>query len=603
MRVRPSTSLVRRVPAFLTLLLVVVVGTAVSVGYFELRRLLVDLNEERLTSSATVFAGLLSSQLRASAAERQASAVRVARAFVGDGGPLPAEGAAARLDAAQFPATLVAVALTGEDGACIGFTREAGAWMPGPACLIAQEAEAATTDTSDVSDVGPLIDRNGAPHTTITTEVSLDAWRGRVVQVITVTLSPDGDFFGSLIAPDARLLLGNADGSVWTDFNRIVPGPPVEATGSRITFGLAEGVREGVAVAMGGLSWVALAHRDQEIVVAPAAAFLRWSLASGLLLIVLGSVGGWLVTRRVTDALRTLTEGAEGVARGEDGLRVDVDRTDELGRLATAFNEMAERVDNRRHSLEAQVAERTETLEQALVRLGEAQDQLLRQERLATLGQLAGSVGHELRNPLGVMTNALYYLDAVQADAPPKVREYMQILRDQVGVSERIVSDLLDFGRVSTPDRTWVDVGGLVRDALASEDMPPDVDVVVEVVEDTPRVFVDAQHMTQVLANLVSNAVQAMNGQGTLTLRARTDGDMVALDVSDTGPGIPEDQLERIFEPLVTTKARGIGLGLALCRMLSAVNHASLSVSSRLGVGSTFTVSLPRSGEGAHHEG
>src|SRR5690606_1723689 len=138
---------------------------------------------------------------------------------------------------------------------------------------------------------------------------------------------------------------------------------------------------------------------------------------------------------------------------------------DELGRLAGAFNQMAERVDDRRHSLETQVAERTETLQQALARLSEAQDQLLRQERLATLGQLAGSVGHELRNPLGVMTNALYYLDAVQSDASPKVREYMQILRDQVGVSERIVSDLLDFGRVGSPDRTMVGVARVVRHA------------------------------------------------------------------------------------------------------------------------------------------
>lgn len=236
--------------------------------------------------------------------------------------------------------------------------------------------------------------------------------------------------------------------------------------------------------------------------------------------------------------------------------------------------------------------------EAAVAALNDAQDQLVRREKLAVLGQLAGSVGHELRNPLGVMSNAVYYLEMVQPGAPADVREYHGILRTQVALAERIVADLLDFSRIRPPQRETVAVGRLLDEQLARVPLPPDVRLERERTDDAAPVRVDPVQIGQVLYNLILNAVQAMDGGGgVLTVAARRAGRRVHLEVADTGPGIPAGFEEKIFEALYTTKARGIGLGLAVSRELAEYNEGQLTVTSRPGAGATFRLSLPEAGQ------
>src|SRR6185503_19793678 len=134
------------------------------------------------------------------------------------------------------------------------------------------------------------------------------------------------------------------------------------------------------------------------------------------------------------------------------------------GRLSHSFSVMTENLRGARENLEQQISARTTELETALIQLREAQDDALRKERLTTLGHLASGVGHELRNPLGVMSNAVYVLEAKLTDAPPKVKEYLEILRAQVRLSEKIVSDLLDTVRNKPPQRTTVTVAAFVTE-------------------------------------------------------------------------------------------------------------------------------------------
>jgi signal transduction histidine kinase len=210
------------------------------------------------------------------------------------------------------------------------------------------------------------------------------------------------------------------------------------------------------------------------------------------------------------------------------------------------------------------------------------------------LGQLAGSVGHELRNPLGVMANAVYYLEMVQTDAPDDVREYHAILRTQIALAERIITDLLDFSRVRAPQMTTVAVARLFEDQIARLPLPPDVRLQRELSDAACQVRVDAVQVGQVLFNLLLNAVQAMDGGGgVLTVRARVAGSDVHLDIADTGPGVPAGFEDKIFEALFTTKARGIGLGLAVSRGLAEANQGHLSLQSTPGAGATFTLTLP----------
>lgn len=236
--------------------------------------------------------------------------------------------------------------------------------------------------------------------------------------------------------------------------------------------------------------------------------------------------------------------------------------------------------------LEEMVAERTKQLQ-------DAQEELVRKEKLASLGQLAGAVNHELRNPLAVISNAVYYLRMTLPDLDETASEYLEMISSEVRKSEKIVSDLLDFSRARSPDREHVTVSSLINSAL--ERVPPQkgVKVSTDVPADLPPVFVDSQQIEQVLYNLVTNAYQAMPEGGLLTVGARREASGVHLSVTDTGCGIPEDTIGRLFEPLFTTKPRGIGLGLAVSKTFAEANGGRIEVESTQGRGSTFTVVLP----------
>lgn len=230
---------------------------------------------------------------------------------------------------------------------------------------------------------------------------------------------------------------------------------------------------------------------------------------------------------------------------------------------------------------------------QAKAALQEAQAKLVRREKLAVLGKLAGGVAHELRNPLGVMSNAVYYLKLVLNDAETVTEEYLTILSEEVQNAEKIIRDLLDFARINSADQRSVAVGGIVDQVLKKNTVPEDVDVITRIPPELPDVRVDPQHIEQVLANLVTNAYQAMPEGGTLTVSARWEENQVAVSIADTGMGMSRETMDRLFEPLFTTKAKGIGLGLAISKHLIEINEGMISVESEKNTGTTFTVSVP----------
>jgi signal transduction histidine kinase len=258
-------------------------------------------------------------------------------------------------------------------------------------------------------------------------------------------------------------------------------------------------------------------------------------------------------------------------------------------------------VEESRQRLEDKVAARTKELNQTLERLQDAQQSLVRREKLALVGHLASGVGHELRNPLGVMSNAVFYLEMVLESAPENVREYLGILRQQIALSGKIVNDLLDFSRINPAQRRKTTVQSIATAQLERLAPLEGIRVEQEFPNSLPCVFVDPVHAGQVVMNLLTNAVQAMGDKGgTLKLRAHLNGrDLVHFEVTDTGPGVPPENLERIFEPLFTTKARGIGLGLAVSKSLAQANGGDLAVSSESGRGATFVFAMPVSQEPA----
>ena len=239
------------------------------------------------------------------------------------------------------------------------------------------------------------------------------------------------------------------------------------------------------------------------------------------------------------------------------------------------------------HELEVKVEQRTRELR-------ETHEQLVRQEKLGVIGQLAGGVGHELRNPLGAIKNAAYLLNMALEDPEPEVKETLEIIEKEVGTSERVITSLLDFTRPKPPTRLKIDINDIVQAALSRRPVPDNVEVVSQLDEALPAILADSTQLDRVYRNLIRNAIQAMPEGGCLAVRSEAPSpEWVAVSFSDTGVGIDEETLGKVFEPLFTTKAKGIGLGLALTKMLIEAHGGTIEVQSRVGEGSTFTVKLP----------
>jgi PAS domain S-box-containing protein len=283
-------------------------------------------------------------------------------------------------------------------------------------------------------------------------------------------------------------------------------------------------------------------------------------------------------------SVRYVHEQAE-VCYSEDGRPVKM-----LGTVhdITERKRMEDKIRKLNEALEIKVQERTK-------QLLDAQQELLRKEKLALLGQVAGSVGHELRNPLGVISNAVYFLRTVLADADDTVREYLEIIDNEVAGSERIVSELLDSVRTKPPHPQLVQVRELLDATLRKCAIPERIAVRLNIPDALPPLQVDALQMQQVLHNLLVNGADATPGEGTLEVLAEEDRKThkVRIDIKDSGVGITPENLDKLFQPLFTTKARGIGLGLVVVRNLIRANGGEVDVHSEVGKGSVFTLTLP----------
>jgi PAS domain S-box-containing protein len=225
------------------------------------------------------------------------------------------------------------------------------------------------------------------------------------------------------------------------------------------------------------------------------------------------------------------------------------------------------------------------------------EQQIRNSEKLASIGKLAAGVAHEINNPLGGILNCLYNFrkGALSAD---RQQEYLVSMEDGLRRVQKIVRQLLDFSQQHDPELAATDLNAVVDRVLFLTEHTLSVSQIKlekDLCRDLPNILVDAHMMEQVLMNLVLNAVQAMKGGGTIRVRTRVADDRCAIEVEDTGCGIPANLLPRIFDPFFTTKGTGEGTGLGLSVSLGIVERhgGELLVESEVGHGSTFTILLP----------
>lgn len=215
-------------------------------------------------------------------------------------------------------------------------------------------------------------------------------------------------------------------------------------------------------------------------------------------------------------------------------------------------------------------------------------------ERLATIGKVAGGIAHELRNPLNVVKTSVYYLVNAKNAPPEKIKTHLERIERQVGVADRVITALNDFARLPIPQLEPVDMEACLRDIVEVTTLPGNIAVEWSLGLPPPRVLGDRAQLHIVFSNLVRNARDAMPNGGTLRFVMNAVGDYVETTVRDSGEGISPENLSRIFEPLYSTKAKGIGLGLSIAHEILGRHNGTLTVKSAPGAGSSFTVRLPR---------
>lgn len=227
--------------------------------------------------------------------------------------------------------------------------------------------------------------------------------------------------------------------------------------------------------------------------------------------------------------------------------------------------------------------------------LHQAQEELVRQERLATLGKLAGSVAHEMRTPLTVIRSSLFFLERCYPTGDRDVREALGEVKRAIVSSDHIISEMLDYVRGTGPCDAVFCLDTAIAQAVRSVPVPPTIRIQDSSIEGAAGMMVrgNPDQITRILVNLIQNAVQAMPAGGELEIRAGWDGaDRIFVSIRDTGCGIPAENLPKIFEPLFSTKTVGIGLGLAIAKRYAELNGCELSVESEPGRGTTFNLSL-----------
>ena len=227
--------------------------------------------------------------------------------------------------------------------------------------------------------------------------------------------------------------------------------------------------------------------------------------------------------------------------------------------------------------------------------------ELLEAERLAAIGEVTTMVGHDLRNPLQVLVNVSYLIKKKIMSSPACAKaaekrgilNYMATLEKQVDYMNKIVSDLRDLAARLSPQMMNLSLRQIVEGTFALIDVPESIMVRVDVDEGLPKIMADPFMLRRVVTNLVMNAIQAMPDGGVLTVKASKEDEMMLLSVQDTGVGIPKENLDKIFQPFFTTKAKGQGLGLAVCKRMVEAHGGAIEVESELGAGTTFTIKLP----------
>ena len=301
-------------------------------------------------------------------------------------------------------------------------------------------------------------------------------------------------------------------------------------------------------------------------------ALQRGLITVALISITAVPISGFLIVRSISEPLKKLRTTASEIGEGKLGIQSDLKLNNEIGDLANSFNQMS-------------------------CKLKVNQKQLIDAERQAAT-QTASWVAHDLRNPLQTIQNATYFISKQVSGLPDsstirkKVTPFLQHIETSIDYSEKIVKNLKDFGSDHKPDLTKTDINLLLKEVLSHVDKPENIEIIKSLGQ-IPPIKIDKVMIERVFMNLATNAIQAMENGGKLKVSTKQTNEFVEVLFQDTGCGMSKELMERIFNPFFTTKAKGMGVGLSICKSFIEKNGGNISVKSKEGEGSTFIVYFP----------
>lgn len=351
--------------------------------------------------------------------------------------------------------------------------------------------------------------------------------------------------------------------------------------------------------------WIVYVQQPLEVAYR-AATQMRVQIAQTLFwVVIITALLSLAVSAHITLPIRDLRQAADQLRVGRFENLPELTLTnDEIGDLGQSFFQMSEslrekteelldardQLERFRGTLEKRVEARTRELKAA-------QGELVNKERLAAMGEMATVVGHEIRNPLAVINNSIFFIKTKlgkENRLEEKVSHYIKIIESEIHQASSIINEILSYSRTREMKPQPVRVNRFLEEILSLHPLPPQIRVAKELDPRDPSVIMDPDEVRQAVRNLLGNAVDAMQGGGTLLVRSEAVGkDWVRLDVQDSGSGIAPDVMENMFSPFYTTKARGTGLGLAVVRKVVDRHNGKVEAASTVGKGTVFRLFLP----------
>ncbi len=571
-------SIERKLPLFVTILLVVVAVVQLTIGYGEVRQASRALADKRLPLATRVMADLFQTgqgRARITALAKDSAIV----AFLRSGGRRGRE-----------PALAAMRRLTSDTATNAGLElRDFGGHLLLRTGKFAGADSVLISPGKDSARYGPLMRQDTTLFIAIAAAVGQEGTGGIVQQVARLALNErTRKTLTGLAGGEVTLLLGNASGDPWTDFATIVPAPPQGVLTSPVPVRYERGEPKRAAAApVAGTPWMVVAELPTRTVTAPARAYLVSMAPIAALIVILGALVAWWGSRRLTKPLVQVTRAAEAITTGDLEQRVNVQRDDELGRLARSFNTMAEQVSRSHHHLEAQVAQRTKALEGTN----------------AELESFSYSVSHDLRAPLRAIHGfARILLEDHNAKLDPEAQRLLGVIDQNTRRMGQLIDDLLAFSRLGRKEiaSARVDMTELAR--LVADELrrgEGDRNGLELRIDSLVPAHGDRALLRQVLGNLLQNALKFTRGRPDTRIEvgSRPDGKETVYFVKDNGAGFDAryvDKLFGVFQRLHSAEEfDGTGVGLAIVKRIVQRHGGRVWAEGKLNEGATFYFSLP----------